>query len=78
MTGGQSVYLIFLVVSIHGRSQASMAAIFRQSVVYVFSNQANYIINIRIPVLETKNYFLQIIQAFINIILNYVNGVSAQ
>ena len=32
-----SVYLISLVVSIHGRPQASIAAIFRQSGGYVFS-----------------------------------------
>ena len=34
-TGGLYVYLIFLVVSIHGRPQASIAAIFRQSAGYV-------------------------------------------
>ena len=31
MTGGQCLYLISLLVSIHGRPNASIAAIFRQS-----------------------------------------------
>ena len=35
--GGRSVNLTSLVVSIHGRPQASIAAIFRQSAGYVFN-----------------------------------------
>ena len=39
-TDGQSVYLNSLVVSIHGRPQASNAAIFQQSSGHVFSIQS--------------------------------------
>ena len=35
--GGRSVNLIFIVVSIHGRPQASIAAVFRQSAGYVLN-----------------------------------------
>ena len=45
--GGRSVNLIYLVVSIHCRPQASMAAIFRQSAGYVIELFTFYAIFVR-------------------------------